>query len=432
MIDIHHYSKHLEGLKILINNSTKITKRNKLLLLKFAADCNSGWGQMKLTPARILKLLSNIKIISELVEKDWDWVTKDDIRDVLDRIDTDPKKGDWAKHDYRIVLRKFMAWLRNEYGYPEGYPQKEELSRLLPVLKYPSEVNKIKVKQPQRQKAGEDIPTEEEMQYLSDAAIHPRDKAYFAMAREVGTRIGGIGSRQIKHVSFDELGAKVTMSDKTMRDEPVRFISSSSYLHIWLDSHPFKNNPESPLWIDLEKTAQGPVPLDYNGFRAMIKRTVERHNKRAEKLGLPKITKRIHTHLFRYHAQTRDELQGVPRSIMCKQRGWKTDSKQPERYARIVTKDVDSYYAKRFGIKGSEIKEQPKPGRCPRCKEVNAPGTGYCYKCGLPLSQKAENVEEQVEKMIETMLLDPEIHSKLREKLLANGGLESKTIDANL
>ncbi len=105
--------------------------------------------------------------------------------------------------------------------------------------------------------------------------------------------------------------------------------------------------------------------------------------------------------------------------MMCKQRGWKPDSKQPERYARIVTKDVDSYYAKKFGINSGEIKEQPKPGRCPRCKEVNASGIGYCYKCGLPLSQKAENVEEQVEKMIETMLLDPEIHAKLREKLLA-------------
>jgi hypothetical protein len=124
----------------------------------------------------------------------------------------------------------------------------------------------------------------------------------------------------------------------------------------------------------------------------MIKRTVERHNKRSDNLGLPKITKRIHSHLFRYHAQTRDELDGVPRSIMCKQRGWKTDSKQPERYARIVTKDVDSYYAKKFGISGGEIKEQPKPGRCPRCKEVTC-GQGSKYivrtarNVGLSLSR---------------------------------------------
>jgi len=69
MIDIHHNSENLESLKNHINKSTKITKRNKFFLLKFSADCNSGWGQKKLTPARILKLLSNIKTISEMVEK---------------------------------------------------------------------------------------------------------------------------------------------------------------------------------------------------------------------------------------------------------------------------------------------------------------------------------------------------------------------------
>lgn len=65
-------------------------------------------------------------------------------------------------------------------------------------------------------KSGEDIPTDDEMKFLSNASINPRDKAFFEMAKEVGIRIGGIGSRQIKHVSFDELGAKVTVYDKTM------------------------------------------------------------------------------------------------------------------------------------------------------------------------------------------------------------------------
>jgi hypothetical protein len=45
-----------------------------------------------------------------------------------------------------------VAWLRNEYGYPEGYPQKEEMSKLLPILKYPSEVIKIKVRKPEKLK----------------------------------------------------------------------------------------------------------------------------------------------------------------------------------------------------------------------------------------------------------------------------------------
>jgi hypothetical protein len=149
MIDIHHNSSNLERLKITIKNSTKITERDKLFLHNFSADCTSGWGEKKLTPGRILKLLSN-----------------------------------WAKHDYRIVLRKFVSWMLNEYGYPQGYPEEKEMARLLPILKYPGEVNKIKVKQPEKQKSGEDIPTEEEMQYLSNASINPMDKAFFEMAKQ--------------------------------------------------------------------------------------------------------------------------------------------------------------------------------------------------------------------------------------------------------
>ncbi len=49
----------------------------------------------------------------------------------------------------------------------------------------------------------------------------------------------------------------------------------------------------------------------------------------------------------------------------------------------------------------------------------------------LPLSSKAENIEQKVQKMIEEMPMDTEIHVRLREKMLANGGLESKTILTN-
>ena len=47
----------------------------------------------------------------------------------------------------------------------------------------------------------------------------------------------------------------------------------------------------------LRKLHMGHFLLDYHGFRAMIKRTVERHNKRSANLGLPKRTKR-HTYTF--------------------------------------------------------------------------------------------------------------------------------------
>lgn len=47
MIDIHNNSERLDNLKNLINNSTKIRERNKLLLFKFSADCQTRWSEKK-------------------------------------------------------------------------------------------------------------------------------------------------------------------------------------------------------------------------------------------------------------------------------------------------------------------------------------------------------------------------------------------------
>lgn len=117
-------------------------------------DCKTGWGGKKLTDARINKLIGSIKILSEM-------------------------------HDYRLILRKFVGWLRSEHGYPNGYPDREELIRILSIVKYPTEVGKIRVIRPDKLKPAEEIPTQAEMQYLSDAAINPPDKAFFEMAKEV-------------------------------------------------------------------------------------------------------------------------------------------------------------------------------------------------------------------------------------------------------
>lgn len=131
---------------------------------------------------------------------------------------------------------------------------------------------------------------------------------------------------------------------------------------------------------------------------------IKRHNEIAESKNLPKITKRIYSHLFRYHAQTRDEGEGVPRSVMCKQRGWKPDSKQPDRYARVSTKRVDDYYSERYGIseKPQDVKDKPK--RCPRCHEINPNASGYCYKCGMPMSRDAEETEAKLREIVNRIL----------------------------
>ncbi|MFH1774717.1 MAG: hypothetical protein ABH874_07155 [Methanobacteriota archaeon] len=414
-IDIFNSERRYENAVKRLKESG-ISQRNKELILGFANDCLIGWGGVKIKKLRAVKYICLLKVLAEILEKEFDYVDKEDVKRLLHSIDSDSRKGDWVQHDYRIALRKFVKWLREEHGYPKDYPNGKYLTKILPLIKYPEEVSKVKVKNVDKIKPREEIPTQEETRYLREAAINARDKAFFAVSEELGPRIGGIGTRKIKHVSFDDLGAKIYMQDKTMKGEPTRLISSASYLRDWLEAHPFKHDPEAPLWINLERLPKCEA-LDYAGFRSMIRRTVKRHNTRAEKFGLPKITRRIHSHGFRYFAQIRDELEGVPRSVQKKQRGWSTDSNQPDRYAAIVTKDVDEYYRKKFGLNGSD-NNSDKPIPCPRCKEVNFPKTLYCKRCGLPLDEKARKYDTVIDDLIEQIILDPELSQRLREKLL--------------
>ncbi|MDI6655266.1 MAG: site-specific integrase, partial [Candidatus Hydrothermarchaeota archaeon] len=317
---------------------------------------------------------------------------------ILVVIDSDSTKKEWTRRAYRIALRKFVKWLREEHGYPKDYPDAKRLTKILPLIKYPDEVLKIKVGKVNKLKPRDEIPTQEEMRFLREASLNSRDKAYFAVSEELGPRIGGIGTRKIKHVEFDDLGAKIYMEDKTMEGEPVQLVWSASYLREWWESHPFKHDPEAPLWINFTIPDRA-VPLDYYGFRRMIQRTIKRHNQRADANGLPKIIRRIHTHAFRYFAQIRDELEGVPRSVQRKQRGWSVDSNMPDKYAAIVNSDVEEYFRKRYGLSGNE--NNHKPLACSRCKEVNAVGNIYCRRCGLPLNEKAKKYDGVIDDLIE-------------------------------
>jgi len=422
-IDIHNFNKKLEREENLIK-SAPIGSRNKELLLLFESDCLTGWGGRKLGKARVQKLLINLRILAGMLGKDFDQITKEDVKRLLIEIDEDPNKGKWSQHDYRIALRKFVTWMREEHGYPEGYPDREHLTEILPMIKYPLEVSKIHINTPNHLRPPESILTGEELKYLIGAALNLRDKAFFANVEELGPRIGGIGSRQLKHIVFDKNGALVTISDKTMHNEPVRLVSSASYLRQWIDMHPFKDNPEAPLWINLEKLPEM-VALNYNGFRAMISRTVKRHNKLAPSKDLPLITKKISTHVFRYYAQTRDEREKVPRTIMCRQRGWSPTSKMPERYARLVSSDVDKFLLEQHGLAEDEVEQKEVAQRCRRCKEINPPGASYCYKCGMPLTKEAvarlDQVQDGIEGVMEELINDREVREIFARKMAERG-----------
>ncbi|MDP2767768.1 MAG: hypothetical protein Q8O41_10050 [Candidatus Methanoperedens sp.] len=381
--------------------NTVTTEKNKELLLDFAEDCLVGFNTPRLDKLRVVTLLMRLRLATIAIDKEWLMFDERDLKKVLIWIDEKfpMPDGAWTQHGYKICVRKFVTWMRRKYSYPETYSNRSKLIELLSLSKYAYEVSRMDIKKPDKLRDAHTIPTDQEMEFLCNAAVNPRDNAYIEMSREHGERIGGLGTRQIKHVKFDQIGAVVTIHDKTFKGEPVRYIASTIYLRQWLEKHPFKNDPEAPLWIDMTKLPKC-IPLNYDGFKAIIQRIVERHNRNAQKFNLPLINKHITTHLFRYYAQTRDERQGMPRTIMCKLRGWTLGSRQPEQYARLTTDDVDEYLQKKAGLEIGERDNPDKLVKCVRCKEINQAKSTYCLKCGLPMSGTAViEMEDMMKKM---------------------------------
>lgn len=340
-------------------------EQNREIIIEFLDDCQLGIFGQKLGLPRSLRILRSLSHLCRMLPegKVWHDVTKADIKALLIKIQSHPSWGEWEVYSTLHALRKFMSWLRNTYGYPEGYPDREKLLALLPLMKHAPE-SQFRIDSPKKLKNLNEIPLKEEIAWMKAAAGTYRDKRQSArdilmisLLEEVGMRIGGIGILKISEITFDNVGALISIYDKTMRGEPVRVIESVPALKAWLAVHPLRDNPEAPLWVSLRGRTKNQSML-YEGMRKTLSLAVKTHNKTAESKGMPKITRRIHFHAFRYFAQTRDALEGMPLPIMCRQRGWSVGSKQPQRYSRISTAQMDTWLVARHGTAVNKIEAE--------------------------------------------------------------------------
>lgn len=369
--DIHRVDKNYETTLEYFKRAG-ISNENKQLCLEFVNDLKIGWGggTKKVGKLRLIKYLQILRQLSEMLESleqpdhslAWSYIQKKHVKELLLMFDNHKGWDEWSVHSARTVLKRFVTWIRKEKGYPEGYPERDRLSAIMPLVKYPVEVD-YSTPRPRKLKPINEIPTEQEVNWLIQAwdyyrgrtgraEVAARNKAFIAVIAEVGIRVGGLGNRQIKDVLFDDLGAKIGITDKTMQGEPVRLMTSVPYLREWLDLHPWRNDPEAPLWpvVFNEVVDNNGKLMSYANLQRILIQTRRLHNERAKEEGLPLITRRLHFHAFRYYAQTRDMLEGMPVSVQCAQRGWKPDSDRPQMYARITTGAVDEWLIKHYRL----------------------------------------------------------------------------------
>ena len=273
-------------------------------------------------------------------------------------------KSAWTKTDYKKVLKTFYRWL----GRPE-------------LLEW------LTVRPPESALQPEDLMDASDVQRMIDTASSDRDRAFIAAMYDGAFRIGEIGSVAIKNVVFEKYCTRLSVSGKTGR-RTVTLIYARPYLARWLEVHPFSNDPDAPLLIDMQKLREK-VGLDYDGLRAILRRT-------AAKAGIKK--KAGNPHLYRHSRATPLALE-LPGPVFEQFMGWSPGSRMVQRYVHLADRAADPFLFRAAGLEvPDDQRKKAQVLQCPFCRAPNSLSARVCSKCLMPLRE--EEIRTREEKMM--------------------------------
>ena len=390
-IDLHNYKRQLERQIELIQLSQEMSPENKQVALAFKDYLLSeGIGV-----AKIGRYLLDIRKFSRMLNKLFIGADDKDMRRViaeLEQTDLAPE----SKKCFKVMVRKLYRFLR-------GMTDKGA---------YPPEVKWISIALHEHtRKLPEELLTEDESFAIVQACNNLRDKAFVASLAESGCRISEIGTMRIKHVSFEQHGARLTVNGKTgMRK--ILVISSSPYLQEWINCHPKNYDPESPIWHN---------PQSSDGFLTYT-RMVDVIKLAARRAG---IKKHVHAHLFR-HSRATHLAKIMSEAAMKHYFGWTQGSKMAGIYVHMSGRDADDAIlrANNMATKQEIVEPKLKPLMCMRCKRSNPATNRFCNTCGFVLNQESaqeiliqEATNKGLNNMLDTLMNDKEVFEILARKL---------------
>jgi len=392
MIDIHDYSDRLERFK---SNISKL--RYGRLALKFLDHL----GALGLSQGRIVKYAEHLPPLLRIMDFNPKEATRGDIERVVAWINSQPYK-EWTKHDYKLVLRKFIQ-----------YAKVGDCSR---TASMPEEVSwiSLRVKEKDSRVTPDSLLSKEEFEAIVKAAENPRDRALIYVLFEAALRPGELLTMTVGSVEFKDKYCLIAVNGKT-GIKRIPLVTSFKPLLRWLEEHPNRDDPNAPLWCSLANNYKG-ERLSYRHFRLIIKRL-------ARKAG---IKKNVWPYLFRHSTLT--NLAKIFTEARLEQyAGWVHGSEMSRRYVHFSARDLEDAVLELHGLKDrGEAGDIPKLINCPRCGRENPPGNVHCGFCGFILDKEAalkmEEKERDRERQIEQELL------RMRNEINGLKSLVSKII----
>jgi len=235
--------------------------------------------------------------------------------------------------------------------------------------------------------------TPEDFEAIVRSTENARDYALVHVLFEATLRPGELLTMTVGSVRLKENYCLIVVHGKT-GIKSIPLVVSFKPLLEWLEVHPFRNDPDAPLWSSLARNYKG-KRLCYRHFRLIIKRL-------AKKSG---IKKDVWPYLFRHSCLT--ALAKVFTEARLEQyAGWVHGSKMSRRYVHFSARDLEDAVLELHGLKKSEVKGLPKLVECPRCGNKNSPGNVRCGFCGMILDKEIALKIEEKEREEDRKILD--------------------------
>ncbi len=389
---------------------SNISQRNKDLLKDFQNYLfSTGSGTN-----RVAKVTNQLKIMllfeedgKRVMPIDLDKASKRDIMNLVAYVNQIDSLAEATKSDYRRSIKQFYLWFEEE---DEKLLSDNTLIRIKATQFYKYIKTNVKRAYKQKQIDPSTILTEEDIEVVTKNGCRSiKEKAFLKFLHETGLRAGEMLNLRVGHIVLKKNIGVAHVDGKTGK-RTVHFTKSMPYLVQWLNLHPFRENPESDLWLG-ESTNKMHQPLVYRGAIALVKRCFKRAN----------VKKKYNLHWFR-HSRASLLAPHLPESLLCKFMGWRLGSKQVRTYLHLCPQQLEDAFLKINGLSKVEEDNKSLPQKC-NCGTINDSFSRYCHVCGNPLSvevavQDQDIVKKETEKSIKLLMeiaQNPELMKRFEE-----------------
>jgi integrase/recombinase XerD len=390
-------------------NQFNLTERNRELLKQY----NNYMTKNAISPARKNLVLGVLGRMFELINKDYDNTTKEDINgydpqqkgnkptseDLVSKI-MNLNVSNTTKSDYLKKIKQFDKWFNG--GECSDRTRKLKTSVGIKHAKLPDQ-----------------LITPQEVEELISGCYSIRDKALFRVMWETGARTGEIINLKIKSVQLNKGEGRLNLYGKK-GGRSVFIIESVRELREYLKTRE-NADPNEPLFV-LNCVKKNSQALSHTSLNKLLKEIKNRVG----------IKKHIHSYLFRHSRASYLASKGLNEATLCQIFGWEIGSKQVRTYIHLSGQQVEEAIKGVYGVQKPQEKFETKI-KCQVCDTINDADQNVCCNCYNPLTiQGALKIKKENEYLQEASEVLQQIHSKAFELMRQGMQMDKAEAEAKL